>query len=135
MVFLYQILRSGMLNKILHISISILLVTVTTGITINKHYSGGKLYSFSITGKAQSCCETDCNCCENSVDTYRLAADYLMSTNNCHSENTVLNICDLFYFVEQDNYYISQFQPVSITNHSLPLPVPDIRAQLQSFLL
>jgi hypothetical protein len=135
MVFLYQILKSGMLKKILHISISILLVAATTGVTINKHYSGGKLYSFSITGKAQSCCETDCNCCENSTDTFRLTADYLISTNPHPCDEPFTELCDIFYIAEQNLYHTSQYQSFLKVHEKFPLSDPDTRAQLQSFLL
>ena len=124
-----------MLNKILHISISLLLVTATTGVTISKHYSGGKPYSFSITGKAQSCCETDCDCCKNSADTFRLTADFLATTNTYHNDEPFTELCDIFYIAEQNLYHTCKYQSLLKVYYQLPLSDPDIRAQIQSFLL
>jgi hypothetical protein len=43
------------------------------------HYSGDKLYSFSIFGNANSCCEVPCDCCSDESDHYKLDVEYLIS--------------------------------------------------------
>lgn len=54
-----------MLRKAGHIILVFILVVVTMGVTINKHYSGGTLYSISLFFEAESCCERDCDCCSD----------------------------------------------------------------------
>lgn len=51
------------LKTISHITFSVLLFTLSVGITVSKHYSNGKLYSESIFGKAESCNSSDNGTC------------------------------------------------------------------------
>ncbi len=44
-----------MLKTISHIIISGLIFILTIGISINKHYSNGKLFSWSVLGEAETC--------------------------------------------------------------------------------
>lgn len=69
-------------KKVIHITVSLLLMVSTTGVVINKHYSGEELFSASFYIDAESCCETSCchhehqsNCHEES-DFYKLSAEF-----------------------------------------------------------
>ena len=70
------------MKKVSHILVSLLLLVSTTGVIINKHYSGGELFSASFFVDAKSCCETSCchhehqsNCHEES-DFYKLSTEF-----------------------------------------------------------
>jgi len=52
-----------MLKTISHITLSILVFALSVGITISKHYSNGKLYSYSVIGDAESCMATETEAC------------------------------------------------------------------------
>ena len=68
------------LKKFSHIILILLLLVSTAGVTINKHYSGGDLFSTALFVEADSCCEIPCGCCDESSDTFKIEAEYLAST-------------------------------------------------------
>jgi hypothetical protein len=123
-----------MIRKLFHIGISVLLMIATTGVTVSKHYSGGILYSYSLTGEAQSCCENDCACCHNSANTYRLIADYIMSDNFYQDDESVIDLFDM-YASEKDIYHVSSYHSVLISQCKFPLYLPENQSQFQSLLL
>lgn len=64
-----------MLRKSSHIILSVLLLFVTIGLTISKHYCGGNHVSTSIFGEAEPCCDSD-DCCKNETESYQLNEKY-----------------------------------------------------------
>ena len=65
------------MKKASNIFVSIILLISTTGVIVNKHYSGSKLYDIAFFVEANSCCTTECDCCENEVEVYQLQIDIL----------------------------------------------------------
>ena len=59
-----------------------LLLISTAGVSVNKHYSGGELFSTALFVEADSCCEIPCGCCEESTDFFLVDADYLATAYN-----------------------------------------------------
>lgn len=100
------------LKKIGHIILVLLLLISTAGVSINKHYSGGELFSKSIFFKAKSCCETPCGCCNETSKFVQVKADYLSSA--FHLEQ-----------VQQLDLYLFDFGAVlnhlSLANCDLPV--------------
>lgn len=75
-------------GKIIHLLVACILLVSTIGVVINKHYSGGELFSTALFVEAQSCCVTACchqepmsDCAEES-DYFRLVADYIIPVNS-----------------------------------------------------
>lgn len=68
------------MKKILSIGLGFLLVVSTIGITINKHYSGGELFSYALFGEADSCCEVNCECCEEESTTIKVEDDFVSTS-------------------------------------------------------
>lgn len=66
-------------KKLGHIILVFLLLISTAGVSINKHYSGGELFSTALFLEADSCCETPCGCCDESTETIKVEADYMAS--------------------------------------------------------
>ena len=64
------------LRKSVHIFLSLVLLVLTAGLTIDKHYCGSQLVSVSLLGDIDPCCDADDGCCHDDTDTYKLAADY-----------------------------------------------------------
>ncbi len=71
-----------MIRKISHITIVFLLLLLTTGITISKHYCGNKLVDVVVmAGTAHNCagddgtCDMD-GCCHNENHVFQLLEDY-----------------------------------------------------------
>lgn len=55
-----------------------LLLLSTTGLAISKHYCGGKLISTSFFVEADSCCDSD-DCCKNETKVFQLDEDFSVS--------------------------------------------------------
>ncbi|PLX00222.1 MAG: hypothetical protein C0591_01615 [Marinilabiliales bacterium] len=70
------------MKKIIHISFIFFFVIITLGFTVNKHYSGGELFSFAIFSEPESCCEDVCNCCDEESETVQFLADYTFSLDS-----------------------------------------------------
>mgnify|MGYP001591848600 CR=1 FL=1 len=74
-----------MLKQVLNSIVALLLIISTTGVIINKHYSGGELFSAALFIEAESCCETSCchhehqNNCHEVSEFYKLVADYTIT--------------------------------------------------------
>lgn len=71
-----------LIKQISHIVISMLLLISTSGVIINKHYSGEELFSSTLFVEAESCCEVSCchhehqNNCREESTLYKLIVDY-----------------------------------------------------------
>jgi hypothetical protein len=74
--------KQSMIRKIGHITFIFLLLILTTGITVSKHYCGDKLVNVAVmTGAADNCSGDDstCNmdgCCHNENHVYQLQEEY-----------------------------------------------------------
>jgi len=64
------------LRKTAHIFITLTLLVLTVGLTINKHYCGSQLVSVSLLGDIDPCCDMQDGCCHDDTEIYKLAADY-----------------------------------------------------------
>ena len=82
-----------MLRKIVHITLTILLLLSTMGITISKHYCSNKLISQEINAEPTHCCEGDMSECKM-----------------CHTEHYRVKVEDDF----QDNSHEFNFQQIAI---------------------
>lgn len=54
-----------MLRKVINISVLVLIVLATTGVSITKHFCGEQLKDISLTGNTKSCCGDECSCCHD----------------------------------------------------------------------
>ena len=124
-----------MLRKTSHIILSTLLLFATVGLTISKHYCGGNYVSTSIFGEAESCCDSE-DCCKNETETFQLDEDYsLVSISEVpqSAEFELLNLAILVYnFSVIENEEIQEF-----FESDLPPPpkIQIVLSQKQSYLL
>ncbi len=92
----------------------------TTGVSLSKHYSGGKLYSIALFGDAESCCEVPCACCSDETEFIKLKLDYVSSS----FDSPEISITDIF-----GNFGISVISYYTIENLNFGntiVPYPDI---------
>jgi len=88
-------------GKILHIAIAIALMVSTIGVVINKHYSGGELFSTALFIGAESCCVSNCchqqpvSDCSEESDYFRLATNYIIPIN---TKSTYVQSVDVLDF-------------------------------------
>ena len=111
-----------MLRKAGHIILVFIIVVVTIGVTINKHYSGGNLYSISLFFEAESCCERDCDCCSNESQTYKIDDNFLVtnisqpeipSMQLLSSKKQLINTVLLSLFETQNKDFYNRLLPVT----------------------
>lgn len=71
-----------MIKKLGYIIVSLLLLTVTAGYSVSKHYCGPRLVSVSINHEAKSCCDMEgtSSCCRNETKVFQLDEDYVISS-------------------------------------------------------
>ena len=69
-----------MFRKVIHITLVIILLATSTGMTIYFHYCGSTLESVSINAAPHSCCGDNCNCCHNESVSVKIHDDYSGST-------------------------------------------------------
>ena len=68
-----------MLKKSVHIIISLILLVSTSGLTISRHYSMGKLFDVSLIGEADHCCTVPCDCCKDEFEFHKLEVEFVGS--------------------------------------------------------
>jgi len=101
------------MSKLLNIFISIVFLISFIGVQINKHYSQGKLYSVSVFGEAQSCCDD--------VKTCKMKE--MMQSSDHHKHHQAKHKCsceDKTEFLRLHNVFVSEkFSLPAITSHDL----------------
>lgn len=97
-----------MIKKLGHISIALLLLISTTGMTVRLHYCNNKLYDFNIFSQAQNCCSNGSDHLNSgeSRDTRKHEAQ------SCHMDNHKTNDCkdDAIHVNSVSNFVQSNFQ-------------------------
>ena len=79
-IFVGRINCDRIVKKGFSIGLTVFMVVATIGITVNKHYSGGELYSVALFGEADSCCEVPCDCCHEESETHQLKENFIGSS-------------------------------------------------------
>jgi hypothetical protein len=88
-----------MLRKVIHITLIVLLLATTTGMTVYKHYCGDDLKSVSVNSAPKSCCEVPCGCCHNESFSVKINDDFSVTAFNFdfhQVEIAVPVVCQLF---------------------------------------
>jgi len=122
-----------MLRKFIHICISVLLLTVTAGFSVSKHYCGPRLVSVDINHEAKSCCDMD-NCCHSETKTFQLEEDFTASPI---LQSDVVRSIEIFLLSEilMDAISISEVKrELFISESPPPKDKQTILSSLQSFL-
>lgn len=125
------------MKKILHISFAFVFTVLTVGITINKHYSGGELFSVALYGEADSCCDEPCECCDDESNTIQFIADYLSSSNYLPNNEIITIELNSDYFVNllSDVNDINDKAEEYIYTDLPPAGIDPIFPKTQSYLL
>ncbi|WP_372753287.1 hypothetical protein [Labilibaculum sp.] len=122
------------IKKFGHIIMVLLLLISTAGVSINKHYSGGELFSTAIFVDAESCCETPCGCCKETSEFVQVKADYIASVFDLQDATQL----DLLFSILP--VLINFEVPTSFANNLIawdtsPHPLPDLCILNQVFIL
>ncbi|GET25833.1 hypothetical protein [Prolixibacter sp. NT017] len=117
-----------MLNKAGHILTALILLTSTFGVTINKHYSHGRLFDVEVYANAQSCCTPehhDMNGCADTHEHYQVASDFLASSFDNDFQAPVLDLFAPVLIVPAVELPITSEVPSSFYTHQTSLPLYD----------
>ena len=122
------------MKKTIHILFLAIFTAITLGFTVNKHYSGGELFSFALFGEPESCCDDVCDCCDEESETIQFLADYMFSVDKSDdlSSEVVLIIANVLL---NDIINDIDSRPIYV-NADLPPPKNSSTLSLfQSFIL
>ena len=73
------------MKKTINILFTVVFTVLTIGFTVNKHYSGGELFSLAIFSEPESCCADVCDCCDEESDTVQFLVNYTFVVDNLES--------------------------------------------------
>lgn len=106
-----------MLKRISNILIALLLLTATTGLTIDRHYCGNRLVSVSL-GKSPDCCKTP-GCCHHHIRHIKVIDSFQAS----EFSNEIKVFSSAFSLLVPNNILTLDFSFVSLLYnvHSPPL--------------
>lgn len=127
-----------MFKKTGHIIISALLVIVITGITVNLHYCGDRLYSVNINVQTNNCCDNDdCGHCKDKSVKLEIHDDFLPVLNNGLTSETIsYHLVKLF---SKDLSLVQGLEEVALYGIYAPdISPPGVNAKLsllQTYLL
>lgn len=73
-----------MLRKLSHISLVLLLLVSTMGVTVSKHYCGSKLVDVSVLHGAEKCCDDagSSKCCHDETAHFEVDNDFIVLAQN-----------------------------------------------------
>jgi len=125
-----------MFRKLIHITISALLLSVTAGYSISKHYCKNNLVSVSINQEAETCCDKkgEKECCHNETESFQLNDDFVISSI---LENEIVKEIDLFalcLIVIDNNFFIKLTSGFFIAESPPPLKTQTKHSILQTYL-
>ena len=127
-----------MTRKIINISLALLLLTATIGVSVSKHYCGGNLVEVAINSHTNGCdgmeMPASSGCCTDDTQFYAIDDDFQLDQQTFifHAPETVLyEISDVIDvdLIAFELQYGEIFTPPPL------LPDQDIFIQVQSFLL
>lgn len=74
------IIVTPLIKKAIHISLVLILLVSTIGVTIYRHYCCGILISKSVGFPAKKCCNDNCKDCKNDHKTFKITDNYKAGT-------------------------------------------------------
>ena len=123
-----------MFKKAVYYSMTFLLLLSVIGITVNKHYSGNKLFSVSLFLEADSCCNGPCDCCNNTSETHNLTDSFVKSDFKFYNNITVETI-SFITGILTTNFFTNNTVISSIVFQFSKPTILNSAALLQSFRL
>jgi len=88
-----------MLKKVAHISLIVLLLLATTGVTVFKHYCGNSLMSKTIGVTSKHCCgDGHCNNCHNDIKSFKIEDDFESNAFHIDFKSPTLDLLQDFTY-------------------------------------
>lgn len=126
-----------MFRKTINISLVIVFLISTTGITLSKHYCHNRLVKISVNTEAKSCCEDGMGkCCRNDTLQFQVKEDFLYLMSEIQFENR--DVIDLFILTNilfnQNTYQFAEKAYVLVAESPPPEIIVPL-SKLQTYLL
>lgn len=124
-----------MLRKTLHIILTVLLLTATTGVAVSGHYCGESLVSVSLYTDAEKCCDDiSDDCCKDAFEYFQLDQEFLITV--IHFEiDKLTDLESAFVELNLLNRKRSNSLEAAFSESKHPITVQDNLASLQTYLL
>ncbi|VAW20791.1 hypothetical protein MNBD_BACTEROID01-1143 [hydrothermal vent metagenome] len=120
-----------MVKKASHIVLATLLIVITTGMTVSKHYCGNDLKSITVSSGQHSCCETPSGCCHDESQIIQIK-DYFSVCTLCFDFTQLAVILPVIV----DNRNNSLQCELKTENINSPPPkIQTVLSSLQTYLL
>ncbi len=136
-------MRKIKFEKIVHLIVASVLLASTIGVVINKHYSGGELFSTALFVEAESCCETSCchslpmEGCREEFEYHKLDVDFTIPDNSTSLHSITLDISLFLINAEfTNNLYSDAIQNnFALRDRKPPPKITDLTVLFHSFLI
>jgi hypothetical protein len=130
-----------MIRKAGHISLIVLLLLTTMGVTLTKHYCGSLLIEHTINVIPDNCCNGYCNDCHNESKLIKVTDNFESSDAKFNFKNSILRIFVNTNFATvllickiEDSFTTNLFSKVKICSNYL-IPIEHTTSNLQVFRL
>ena len=123
-----------MLRKTVHIIITALLFTATTGFTVSKHYCGDTLVLFSLYTHSEACCEDISDeCCHDVSEHFQVEQEFV-ATSFSFEKDTLLALKSVQSVID---FQIPETNSgkTAFAENTFPHKTKPLLASLQKYLL
>ncbi len=121
-----------MVKKASHIVLAVLLIVITTGMTVSKHYCGNDLKSITVSSGLDSCCDTPSGCCHDESQIIKIK-DYFSVCTFCFDFTQLAVILPVVVDNFQGNNLQCELKTENI--NSPPPKIQTVLSYLQTYLL
>jgi len=123
-----------MFKRFAHILFALLILVMSTGLNVSKHYCGDTLKDIRVFVEAPACCEIPTGCCHQEAELYKLDTDYSFQVINFDYEAASIDLPAILELLKTSIMEVEE--KTSYTDFSPPpLSTKQVLAFVQSYLL
>jgi hypothetical protein len=123
-----------MLRRFLHIILVLIVVLMTSGVTITRHFCGNNLRSVAIMTTPPSCCDME-GCCHNETVTILLEDDFTPVWADILSHESVTELFPVQLAYLSDAGLVNETPFLNFILKPPPVPLGERLASLQVYIL
>lgn len=125
-------------RKIANLSLAVLLLVATTGITLNKHYCMGRLKAVAIFEETKACGENESEepmpCCKD-VSEHMKVEEITEASFDFKSAPDLFQIAIISFITSDKHLVIAASKTLAYSEYPLPLPDQELFILNQNFLI
>ena len=123
-----------MFRKLANLMVAFLLLILTTGFSISKHYCGSTLVSIAVDKEAHSCCDMNDGCCHTETHLFQLKGNYFSSHHQEITQPVQISLLFPITILEELTIPVQFTEPV-FDFYSSPPPrsVSSVLSKLQTY--